>query len=83
MDDRYMYIVYLVTLLAALIVMNWRFVGFDRLFRRREDGPRCDWRMDPARSGRARQSWICVRCGEEAETRDNQRPGPRRCPRDD
>lgn len=73
-----MELVYLVLLLAALIAMNWRFVGFDRLFKRRDaDAAPCRWRMDPTRSGKARQVWVCGACAAEDETRDGARP--RRC----
>ncbi len=73
-----MHLVYLVALLAALLAMNWRFIGMDKLFGgRRNDraAPRlCAWRMDPQRSGEARQTWICADCGAEADTTNKRRP---------
>lgn len=80
-----MQLLYLVLLLAALIAMNWRFVGFDRLFRSRDravDAAPCVWRMDPTRSGKARQIWVCARCDAEAETTTRRRPTVCRAPAD-
>lgn len=67
-------IAYLVLLLAALLVWNWRFIGLDRLTG--FGGPRsvCRWRKVAEASADAPAHWACDRCGKHAGTRDGKRP---------
>lgn len=68
--DDSMYLVYLTLLLAAVLAMNWSFLGFDRLFGGRRDGgaaPRarstCKWKRDPMQKDGKYDRWICTKCG--------------------
>lgn len=82
-----MHLTYLIVLLLAVLVLNWRFLGLDRLFgvgrRPSQDlfpwGKSCRWRLDPTQKGQERQRYVCRHCGADAFTTDG-RP-PRNCMR--
>lgn len=70
-------LVYLIVLLAALIAMNWRFLGLDKLFGR-ERRP-CRWRADPSMQGGRFGRYLCETCDAEAFTSNGR--APRECRR--
>jgi hypothetical protein len=64
---------YLILLLIALIIFNWRFLGLDRLFRR-DPKKKCRWRLiADAKDGFPTQ-WRCNACGVEVGTKDGKEP---------
>lgn len=78
-----MHLTYLIVLLLAVLVLNWRFLGLDRVFgwgggRRSDDlfpwGKSCRWRLDPTRKGAGRQRYVCRECGADAFTEDGRPP---------
>lgn len=78
---------YLILLLAALIALNWRFLGLDQVFGRIFGGVfgpapfgqrrPCRWAADQAMQGGRYGRYVCAACGAEAFT-SNGRP-PRDC----
>lgn len=68
---------YLVVLLCALVALNWRFLGFDRLI----GGARrpCRWSLVRPAGDDEYALFQCAKCGEQAHTRDGQEPN--RCMR--
>lgn len=71
-----MELTYLIVLLCALVAMNWRFLGFDRLVASK---PQCRWTLDAEPRDDGLQRFVCQRCGSDAHTADG-RP-PNRCQR--
>lgn len=69
-----MELIYLVLLLAALLAMNWRFLGMHRLFSRSGGAPGCRWKRDPTREASASARFVCARCGAEAYRADGAAP---------
>lgn len=84
-----MELIYLIVLLAALLAMNWRFLGLDQLFgggrRRRAPrgpgpvlrrlfGPACRWRPDPMKKHDKLKRYVCAECGADAFTSDGGPP---------
>lgn len=81
-----MHLVYLILLLAAVIAMNWRFLGLHKAFGGGAGGrPRlgfgkpCRWKRDPTRKGQDLERYVCSVCGVDAYTAEG-RP-PRQCKR--
>lgn len=74
-----MQLVYLIALLLVIVVLNWRFLGLDRItgFPRRDPNG-CYWIRDDGReTGDGQRHWVCMSCGARTTTR-NRRP-PRDC----
>ena len=66
-----MHLVFLIAVLAALVAMNWSYLGFDRLFGGKGgaklfSSTRCVWRKDPRRKGENLERWVCTTCGVDA-----------------
>lgn len=66
-----MQLVYLILLLMALIALNWRFLGFDKLFGARR---RCRWMTDRRMQGGQYGRYVCDECGAEAFTSTGRPP---------
>lgn len=71
---------YLILLLAALIAMNWRFLGLDQIFQRifgaAPLGRRrpCRWAADQRMQGGRYGRYVCAACGAEAFTSTGRPP---------
>lgn len=67
---------YLVLLLCALIIFNWRFIGLDRVFGGGDGGGRrpCRWSRTAEATSDAPAAWRCEACGAEVGTTDGRQP---------
>ena len=79
-----MHLVYLVVLLCALVAMNWRFLGLDKVFGgggsgRLSFGKPCRWKRDPTRKSEHLDRYVCTACGVDAYSSDGS--PPRQCKR--
>lgn len=69
-----MQLTYLVLLLCALLVFNWRFIGMDRLTGIGGERRLCRWSRAAAGDDETPPTWRCAACGAEVGTTDGRKP---------